>query len=179
MQFNLIARCGMWNYIMKVKVSKKAIFVIIIGILFLSFLPALTYWFLPIDIQLIEMQAFDYSDSRTGWFDMYSPGTIDGFKHKLPDIDYSKECLIISIGRPLRHLMYVRNSKNDSRFEIEETMQDRFSGIPVYYNVPEQKKIYIYKTSFIRLENQYYYDGCDPDIFLEENNKDYKRRVKD
>ena len=175
MQFNLIARCGMRNYNIKIMFNKKMVLVLLaIGVIY-----TIVYWFMPVNVPLTEMQVYDYSDSRTGWFDIYSPGTIAGFKHKLSNIDYSKECLIISVGRPLRSLMYIENSKYDSRFEIEETMQDRFSGIPVYYNVPEQKKIYIYKTKFIRLENQYYYDGCDPDIFLEENNKDYKRRVKD
>lgn len=163
----------------KILLSKKAKSVIIISsIIFLFLHPILTYWIYPVNVPLTEIQVYDYPESRTGWFDMYSFGIIDGFKYKLPDIDYDKECLIMSIGRPLKSLKYFRISKYHNRFEIEETMQDRFFGKPFYHNIPEQKKIYIYKTNFIRLENEYYYDLCDPDVFLKENIKDYKRRVK-
>lgn len=141
----------MWNYNIEIKFNKrKAVLLLIICII--------AYWFLPVPVFVTKLNSSYCPDVKTGWFEeeyVYKQN-IKPLGVKLPDvnIDFNRYDLVVSTGRPLILMLYMRISK----FIIDEYGKDIYIAYPIYGNSLGKENLFIYRIDKIRIVD----DNYDP-----------------
>ena len=122
------------------------------------------YWYVPVEPKLIEIARIntDGELSGTWWTTVFSEehSITRKYNIKLPDINYSKNNLIVSGGREIKILTYTRNSKFKLPYK-----KKHYVGEAILKNEFYPHTLFVYKIDKIPIK---YDDIGWPDVKIED-----------
>ncbi len=130
---------------------------IVIIILSITAMCALSFWlcwylFIPHELKMeyLEEVVINEEQSSTWWMMVKNPDNhaIADLNLDISDFDFTKNYLVISIGRPLKSITFNRISRFMWPYD------KRYKGVAIFKNQLDRNKIYLYKSQKI---------NCHPD----------------